>query len=161
MIIVTAYHMDNDENKEIKYVLADEELVCPACRGTALIGKGWRKRKLIKGNETVLTMNIHRIRCKDCNKMHHVLPDIIVPYKRHDSGNIDKVTENILSESIYDESTINRIKAWWRKILLYLAAFELNKSEIEIPLKPTVKQVVCILVNANLWPRTHTALDVG
>ncbi|MEW5785724.1 MAG: DUF6431 domain-containing protein, partial [Bacillota bacterium] len=46
---------------------------------------GSRKRTFINeaGEREILI--IRRLRCKNCKRVHHELPDIIVPYKRYNS----------------------------------------------------------------------------
>ncbi|MGI6649770.1 MAG: DUF6431 domain-containing protein [Bacillota bacterium] len=41
------------------------------------------------GNQNVLV--IRRLRCRHCHRIHHELPDILVPYKRHSSESIESV----------------------------------------------------------------------
>lgn len=37
------------------------------------------------------TLLIRRLRCGDCGRVHHELPDIVVPYKRYDSETIEEI----------------------------------------------------------------------
>jgi len=162
MISVKAYHMEYNDEKKVRYVWVDEQIVCPACDCTILIKKGWRKRKLITITDEVLVLMVRRVRCKDCNKIHHVLPDIIVPYKRHDLKTIKKIIQGNQDETFCEDCEINRIKSWWRKLLIYMSMLEASiKSQIPIPPESRLPRAVRILANENLWPGTRIALGSG
>ena len=63
---------------------------------------------------------IRRLRCDLCKRIHHELPDILVPYKRHCSQSIEQVITGEKGLSVVaDESTINRWKEWFRALAGY------------------------------------------
>jgi len=77
---------------------------------------GTRARKYRNSLSEQLTLRIRRLRCK-CGKIHHELPDILVPYKRYEAACIEKVVSEPKGSATIalDESTICRWKAWFRE----------------------------------------------
>jgi len=53
---------------------------------------------IIDSGGTPMTMIIWRLRCEQCGKVHHELPDVVVPYKRHCAETIEKVIEGKVEE---------------------------------------------------------------
>ena len=90
-----------------------ECLPCPCCQGVlGLFGR--RRRSQILGSGEKRWLLIRRLHCADCSKIHHELPDVLVPYKRHEAQSIEQVIENRESASVSaDESTLNRWRAWF------------------------------------------------
>ncbi len=78
---------------------------------------GSRKRGCIKDTGEHMVLMIRRLRCEPCNRVHHELPDILVPYKRHCSRSIEAVVSGGKGLSVAaDESTINRWKQWFKDL---------------------------------------------
>ena len=47
------------------------------------------------------TLIIRRLRCRKCGRIHHELPDSIVPYKRYDADAIEtKLTDKYSAEDV-------------------------------------------------------------
>ncbi|MDR2898747.1 MAG: DUF6431 domain-containing protein [Clostridiales bacterium] len=162
MILIADYHMEYSKDKKVIYVRADEILICPVCACDKFINKGWRTRKLILINDDISVLMVRRVWCKGCNKIHHVLPNIIVPYKRHDAETIEAIITGCQCKTFCEESIINRIKVWWRRLQSYIAVIEAStQSGIIAPLKSRLSKTISKLVNANLWPRTRITLGIG
>lgn len=98
------------------FVKSTEQIPCPCCGGVlTVIGSRRRKYRNKAGESNVLI--IHRLRCSNCNKIHHELPNILVPYKRYDSDSLETVvTGNTNLDVAVDDSTINRWKTWFKLI---------------------------------------------
>ena len=82
---------------------------CPTCGGQ-LSGYGWRQRIMMEsdGNNKILT--IRRLYCPACEKIHHELPDILIPYKRHCAETIiNIITGNDENYACCNNCTILRI----------------------------------------------------
>lgn len=78
---------------------------------------GSRRRSCIKDTGELVILMIRRLRCESCNRVHHELPDILVPYKRHLSRSIEAAVGSEESLSVAaDESTINRWKQWFKAL---------------------------------------------
>ena len=61
-----------------------------------------------------MVLIIRRMRCEACRKVHHELPDILIPYKRYTAESIEQVvsdTEPI--DVVVDESTLYRWRRWF------------------------------------------------
>jgi hypothetical protein len=82
-----------------------------------VIGSRQRKYIDLEGNRNILV--IRRLRCQHCGKIHHELPDILVPYKRYSSECIEEVISGNAPISVpADESTLLRWRNWFSKISL-------------------------------------------
>jgi len=162
MINITKYGLEYNPKDKCYYVRADEEVVCPICGCKYMKQRGRRKRSVIMPSGKTIVLKIRRLKCKSCKKMHHELPDIIVPYKRHSAQTIEIIT-NGTDESIYcEESTINRIKAWWASIKLYIESVEASikiKYDITFSKERKLPEIVRALVNTHLWPGTRSAWE--
>ena len=95
------------------YVQSNKQQVCTICQRK--MGRLGRKRRKVKqADGTWIVLFVRRFYCEPCKKVHHELPDIIVPYKRHKAESIEAVineeTDEIPVEM--DASTINRLQNW-------------------------------------------------
>ena len=163
MISVKDFRIEYYSEKQASYVRADEQLNCPSCDSSDLIRKGWRSRKLITNMGSSLLFFIQRVRCKGCGKIHHVLPDTIVLYKRFDVKTIEAVIdgnpEQVLCE--LEEQEVYRIKTWWRYMVRYIskkASVVFVRKEIQISPESTLSTIVRTLANTHLWPGTRSVL---
>ena len=119
------------------------------------------------------------MKCSSCSKIHHELPDCIVPYKQYSAA----VIETLLSDDDYREATfpgesssMYRIVTWFSLLRLYfegvLNSLKLQwKDDLEIqnelasllPLVTTglsagwLRKLVRYTVNSGFWPQTHFA----
>ena len=157
-----------------------EQVLCPCCGGD-LFGIGSRKRKYIKGSGESCFLVIRRLRCRQCNRIHHELPDILVPYKRYDSQSIEAVvTGNSPLSVAADESTLARWRSWFQSNSYYFLGcldsivirFLPSTKEDDLGLPRSVLQkiwqhtdkvvgwlarVVRPIANVNLWVHTRFA----
>jgi hypothetical protein len=94
-----------------------EQVSCPCCGGQLSV-IGSRKRKCINSAGSRIILRIRRLRCKVCRSIHHELPDILVPYKRHCSESIESVLEPEGTICVAaDDSTIRRWREWFRRYI--------------------------------------------
>ena len=162
------------------FVRSMEQVLCPCCGGD-LIVIGSRKRKYIKSSGENSTLIIRRLRCRQCKRIHHELPDILVPYKRYDSESIEVVVTGSSALSVAaDESTLVRWRSWFQSHSTYFLgcldsiAIRFHKSTKEgaLGLPRSVLQkiwqhtgnvlgwlarVVRPITNVNLWVHTRFA----
>lgn len=102
------------------FVTDAEEVPCPCCT-EKLVVIGSRERKVRGGGGELRRLVIRRLRCTGCRKIHHELPDLLVPYKRYESNSMEQVlTEPEASVSVCAEtSTLRRWKAWFQVLTVY------------------------------------------
>jgi len=99
-----------------------------------------------------------------CNRIHHELPvDLVVPYKRHCTETVDNIVTGNVGAATCGESTINRIRAWWKAILPYFLNILLSLGEQYgmVFLNPTTAEIVRAVANNNFWVHTRSVLEPG
>ena len=137
--------------------------VCSVCsQDLEVIGSRGRKIKDRRGKARELI--IRRLRCKSCRIIHHELPDVIIPYKRHCAQTIEKIIGGTVEEVCCEESTIHRIKEWWAKCRVYFASVIMSLKEKYgrvFSERPTPKEIVRAVANAHMWEHTRTAFLSG
>ena len=159
MIIISNYRKEQDEKGVIK-ILSEEKCICPICSGE-LKALGRRKRVVINAEGNKEKLSIRRLRCTICRKIHHELPDYVIPYKRHCVETIENIINGNTEDVCCDFVTEYRIRSWWVSILLYfekiLASLKI-KYEMEFSAKTAPREIIRALVNSNLWVHTRSAM---
>lgn len=98
------------------FLLRSEEThLCPKC-GTELCRSGWRKRTVIASDGISDIYWIRRLYCSKCRKIHHELPDFIVPYKRYHVHVIENILEGTIADIPCYDSTMRLIRWWFSSI---------------------------------------------
>jgi hypothetical protein len=101
------------------FVRSAEQHICPICEDD-LYTIGSRKRFGRKPTGAQFTYVIRRLRCKGCERIHHELPDLLVPYKRYESACLESVvSERQVSDVAADESSLYRWRVWFEKCWQY------------------------------------------
>jgi len=132
--------------------------------GSALFVIGSRKRGVIGGDGEKLIVVIRRLRCRKCQVIHHELPDICVPYKRHCLETIEKVIAGNNEDVCCEESTLRRIRLWWSACRVYLEniiASLQRKYGALLPACPTPGELVRAAVNTSNFVHTRSAFVSG
>lgn len=63
---------------------------------------------------------IRRLRCVACLKIHHELPDLLIPYKRYEAESIEQIVDATGPIDVaVDESTLTRWREWFRTFAPY------------------------------------------
>ncbi|MCY0864240.1 MAG: DUF6431 domain-containing protein [Sulfobacillus sp.] len=93
---------------------------CPHCQGPLrVVGSRGRRRRLPDGTRHVLV--IRRLRCDPCARIHHELPDCLVPYRRYDSASLEALaTEGPTAAVAAEPSTLRRWEAWFQQWIPYV-----------------------------------------
>lgn len=162
------------------FVRSEEQLPCPCC-GNKLKVIGSRRRKYINSAGDIIILVIRRLRCLNCSKIHHELPDKLVPYKRYGRKSIEAVVGGDTDLTVpADESTIYRWKSWFLQYvnyfigcLLSIAARYGRRTEEDLSCLPPsplqriwhlvgnssgwLSRVVRPIANLNLWIHTRSA----
>lgn len=121
MISIRKYHLLRDEkDRYIYHVKSQEASICPICGVSDLIVIGSRKRILYDGSGEKRILVIRRLRCKGCSRVHHELPDQIVPYKRYASKSIEEILDQDSPAVACESSSIYRIRRWFLEISEYI-----------------------------------------
>jgi hypothetical protein len=158
IVSIKRYLIEEGESGK-KHIRSEETSVCPICAG-ALKVIGSRERRAIGSDGEIETYVIRRLRCVDCQKIHHELPDILIPYKRHCA----ETMENVLvgrDDICCDFATEYRVKAWWAAFLLYFERVKVSlqmKYAMAFSEDMTPREKVRAVTNANLWAHTRTAM---
>ncbi|WP_080832319.1 MULTISPECIES: DUF6431 domain-containing protein [Cohnella] len=162
------------------------ELVPSPCCGEALSVIGSRKRKLTSEDGDRRLLVIRRLRCTQCRKIHHELPDCVVPYKRYESACVEQVVSEHAAPSTVaaDDATLLRWKNWFREQTTYLLgalrsiAIRFHQDPAKKPSVSTqtahhpfghyvgdapgwLARIVRPVANSNLWLHTRSAFLSG
>jgi Domain of unknown function (DUF6431) len=140
---------------------------------------GSRRRGYIQSSGEKMTLVIRRMRCAACRRIHHELPNILVPYKRYDAASIEEVVSQPNPTVAADESTLLRLRQWFTAWSAYAVgcltavAHRLNLPVLELstpsqsPLQIIgrfvgdadgwLARVVRPMANTHLWIHTRSA----
>ena len=178
MINVKEYELIPHKKAQDKYhVKSKEKSICPVCGSLELKVVGTRTRKVLKSCGKKIILVIRRLRCRSCRRIHHELPDSIVPYKRYSSESIEAILDGMEDTVSCEESTIYHIRKWFSDFSGYLAG-SLDAIAVRLGLKTVVghkspmsriktyvgdesgwlARVVRPLVNSNMWVHTRSAV---
>lgn len=103
------------------FVRSAEQIAAPCCGGT-LCTVGSRKRVWYKSSGEKAKLVIRRLCCEACRKIHHELPDLLVPYKRYDAESLEgALSASSQVDVAADESTLLRWKCWFLAWVVYAA----------------------------------------
>ena len=159
MIIITCYRKERDARGRVR-IINEEESVCPICIGPLKV-IGNRKRKVINAAGDKEKLIIRRMRCRMCHKIHHELPDDVIPYKRHCAETVENIINGGVEDVCCDFVTEHRIRSWWAAVLLYfekvLASLRTKHGAV-FSANPTPREIVRAITNTNLWVHTRTAM---
>ena len=159
MVSITEYRLEHAADGRI-HVISEEASTCPLCCGNLKV-IGIRDRRTICRDGGREIYVIRRLCCKFCRKIHHELPDMIMPYKRHCADTIEKIIGGDVADVCCDFVTEYRIKAWRAAILLYFERVKLSletKFGVLFPSALTPRKIIRAIVNTNLWVHTRTAM---
>jgi hypothetical protein len=122
---------------------------------------GTRRRGLIDRDGVKIILIIRRLYCAKCERIHHELPDCIVPYKRHCAETIEEIiSSGTKAEGPVKESrSLQRILAWWLVMLPYFLGVltglaEKHNTQFGDP--PAFKTIIRAVVNSNRWNSAHS-----
>lgn len=177
MIIIAKYRLEKDDADQRKLrVKSEEKSICPICSSETLNVIGSRGRGALDSSGKKLIIVIRRLKCTTCKKIHHEIPDILVPYKRYLSECIETIIENKHGQIACEGSTIYRLKRWFNTVKFHFkgslaSAAARDKANMgaagETILKMInayvgtgggwLRRIVRIVVNTNNWVHTRNA----
>ena len=151
---------------------------CTCCDGR-LVVVGSRKRFLIQPDGNKIWLVIRRLYCTHCNRTHHELPDMVMPYKRYSTQAVEEILSGTASAPVpvaCENSTIRRIRIWFFLLRSYFESclqslkqlfrtdadflIEIDKMvPLEVATLPAgwLRCLVRILVNSGRWRQTRSA----
>lgn len=162
------------------FVRSAEQIPCPCCSGHLRV-IGSRQRGCIDSLGDKIILIIRRLRCVACRRIHHELPDMLVPYKRHIKDSIEAAVGGDPALSVTaDESTLWRWRRWFWALAAYflgcLTALAARYAIASVEGRSTLPRsalhriwqlvgdapgwlarVVRPVANANLWVQTRSA----
>jgi hypothetical protein len=152
MVIISNYEQSVNEKDEI-CIKSCEAVICPICGGD-LQSIGSRGRAVISLEGQKKTYRIRRLCCKEgCGKIHHELPDSIVPYKRHGARTIEKISEGETDGLCAESSTISRLRQFVYSLKEYylsvLPGMREKYKDVAFAACPKLSEIVRILTNDN------------
>ena len=116
--------------------------------------RGTRQRVLYKNDEDRQILVFRRLYCQECKRIHHELPDCIVPYKRYSADVIENIINNQTEAAPCPDDTVRRIRGWWLAIIAYFLHI-LETLEIKFAMSfgkpPTFRETVRAAANSNNW----------
>ena len=160
MVIISNYESAVNDSGEI-CIKTTEKSFCPICGG-ALRAIGSRCRYVITADGEKKAYRIRRLRCgESCRKIHHELPDIVVPYKRHGAQTMEKIEEGDIDGLSMESSTIARLLEFTKRMKAHyrnaVSGIKEKYPDLRLPSRPQLREIVRILVNGNLWIHTRSA----
>lgn len=181
MVIISRYRLVRKTSDEIFSVVSEEIIPCPCCTGK-LSCIGSRIRKCIGRCADETRLRIRRLRCTCCRRIHHELPDLLIPYKRFSAVSVETALHGGFTAAVAaDNSTISRWLHWFTWFYIYAAqclsalAFRHqlfpHEAGVSGPFSKLTRfvgdasgwlaRVVQSIANANLWPYTRSAFLTG
>jgi len=130
---------------------------CPKCESEVIIKWGTYTRNIIyykKGKKYEDTIQIKRIKCKNCNKTQSIIPIFITPYKIHTPEYItqvikEKITKPKTYNCIFEKYEISRqLLKYWLSCLekhytrITTTINETNKNKIIKQIKKTLYEFI-------------------
>jgi hypothetical protein len=135
------------------FVQSFETACCPVC-GEPLTLRGHCPRGVIGADGKRILLIIRRLLCPRCGRLHHELPDCVVPYKRHCAETFDSIISGKPESAPCEERTLWRILAWWRVVgqyFLRVLKALCEKYGTTYPAAPAFKETVRAAANSNNW----------
>ena len=177
MIILSKYKLVPDEgNGNKRRVKSEGKSICPICLSEALKVIGSRNRRAINSKGENLIIVIRRLKCRSCKKIHHELPDILVPYKRYLSKCIEAILDGQGDRICCENSSIYRTRQWFKGMQAHIkgcltSTGARKNAKIESGGEQILKEVnayvgeepgwlarvVRIVTNTNNWVHTRYA----
>ncbi|MEQ6390393.1 DUF6431 domain-containing protein [Bacillaceae bacterium S4-13-58] len=165
----------------IHSVKGAEKIPSPCCgQHMKVIGTRYRKCKERSGETKIY--NFRRLSCTNCGRIHHEIPDFLMPYKRYEMECIEVIISDVPQNDVpADNSTLFRWKNWFIELVdywigcLHSISFRNNKG---VPMELTsvaplsalqrlgrlvgnaprwMVRFVRPIVNDNLWVHTRSA----
>lgn len=162
--------------KAVFFIRSEEFPDCPQCGAGALRSIGRRRRCAIWPDGVKRYYLIPRFYCRHCGKIHHALPDFMIPFKQHTAQLVEQIVEMAGTRGNQDfipcyDNTIKNLREWFDSIaseiaerlecLLHLtqssaraSSLQRIRNAVEVD-RGWLKKAVATLVNKNCWVTTR------
>lgn len=130
--MITITNNDATSNGNVIKIDCPRETCCPAC-GNGMKPHGRCLRKLIT-QDGAKTFSLRVSYCLKCKHSHRVLPDFIIPYKRHSAETYAQVydTPHGMLVCDIDEKTERTIRKWVFVLLSFFSVFSVNNESLAV-----------------------------
>jgi hypothetical protein len=108
---------------------------------------------MIDSNGDKTAFYIRRLFCHKCDRLHHELPDFLVPYKRHSAQTIEAVIRGKTGPKFCDR-LIHRVGRWWKAVFPYfMGVIESlrHRYKLIVSAPPAFKEIIRAVMNSNNW----------
>ena len=120
MVILSRYEIIFKPSENLFYVTGKELSVCPCC-GQPLSGYDHRIRMVRLRCGIRVRLLVPRELCRNCHRLHTLLPSFVQPYKHYEAMVIQQVMDSkSLSTCPAEDSSIHRWLAAFRQAAPYL-----------------------------------------
>jgi len=144
-----------DEEGGIFVVIVLDTSHCPICQ-SVLSMRATRQRVWWKGEEDKEILLIRRLYCDKCERIHHELPDCLVPYKRYGADIIENIANGQAAEDApCPEGAVRRLREWWAAVKLYFLHILLTLTEkfgVSFGSPPAFRETVRAVANSKRIP---------
>ncbi|WP_328592491.1 DUF6431 domain-containing protein [Paenibacillus cymbidii] len=137
--------------------------VATPCCGGCLGAVGSRPRVCYVSSGEKRTLIIRRLYCKACERIHHELPDMLVPYKRYDAESIERA----VSVPAWIDIAAGCLQAIAKRFELPVVEPSIRPQSARALLGPFVgdaagwlKRAVRPIANSHLWVTDPFCLSV-
>jgi hypothetical protein len=170
MVITNDYTLYYYKDSDIYFVKPKQTGLCPICF-KKLRPYGRRNRIFFLNDYEKKVFSIRRLRCCFCRKIHHELPSVLVPFKRHCRRTVQSCIDSDKNKPYprcCAPSTVSKIKKWYKNNATYFFNALIARKEryhLDEPLfssmdefrqqKTWLKKLVFNLVNYNLWIKSN------
>ena len=84
MVIMSHFHREEIDGKPTPRLVCDQPVLCSRCNQVPLVSLDYVRRICLSWNGTENWFEIPRGICPNCQTIHRMLPDGLVPYKHYD-----------------------------------------------------------------------------
>ena len=152
------YRLDKQGGFFVVIVL--NESYCPICQCVLSI-RATRQRVIWEGDTDAEKgiLIIRRLYCEKCARIHHELPDCVVPFKRYSAEVIENIVDGqAAKDTPCPDGTARRLRGWWEAVKAYFLCILLTLTEkfgVSFVKPPTFRETVRAAVNSNNWIFAH------
>jgi hypothetical protein len=155
MVETSSYSVKNNHLNGRQKLITEEVFCCPDCN-RKMIRCGTKDRTYIDADGEKNIIILLRVKCKECRKTHVVLPDFLIPKRRHCRETIERIIDipqvlvpvidlnnpPTISMPAVEMSTIYRVKKWFSSKAQYfslaLTAIIKRNPELEEEITPYI-----------------------